>query len=174
MAVTDQYIGEIRIFGGSNPPSGWAVCNGQAVSRTTYSDLFNLIGTTYGVGDGSTTFALPDLRGRVAMGAGQGPGLSNRTLGEMGGAETVTLALNQIPSHSHVPQASSAGTTTNPAGNVWAKSAAVQFAPSNSPLSTMNAGAMTSTGSDGAHENMLPFQALNFMIALTGTVPLND
>jgi microcystin-dependent protein len=92
-------------------------------------------------------------------------------LAELGGVETVTLTINQIPAHSHVPQVSAAGAATSPAGNVWANSPALQFAPPASPLLQMNAGVMTTTGGGQPHDNMLPFQALNFVICLVGIFP---
>jgi len=162
------YIGEIRMFGGNFAPQGWAFCNGQLMAISDNDALFNLIGTTYG-GDGQTTFALPNLQSRVPMHQGNG-----HTLGEMGGVETVTLTVNQIPSHSHVPQASNAGASTSPAGNVWANSAALQFAPSNSPLQPMNPGVSGTAGGSQPHDNMLPFQAINFIISLFGVFPTQN
>lgn len=97
----DEYIAIIKMFAGNFAPRGWMFCNGQILPINQYTALFSLLGTTYG-GNGQTTFALPDLRGRFPLGTGSGPGLTPRTLGEMAGTETVTLNTNEIPSHSHV------------------------------------------------------------------------
>ena len=163
--MSQPFIGEIRMFGGNFAPQGWMFCDGSILAIAENDALFALIGTTYG-GDGQTTFALPDLRSRVPMHQGNG-----HTLGEMSGAETVTLNVNQLPSHGHVPQASNAGGATSPAGNVWANSAALQFAPSNSPLQPMNQGVMGTAGGSQPHDNMLPFQAVSFIISLFGVFP---
>src|SRR5512135_3630836 len=118
--MSSPYIGEIRLFGGNFAPVGWAFCDGALVPISENDALFNLIGTTYG-GDGQLTFALPDLRGRLPMHMGTGPGLSPRTIGEQGGVETVTLTANQIPAHSHVPlSVSGDGNQSTPQNGVWA------------------------------------------------------
>lgn len=168
--MSDPYIGEIRMVGFSFAPVGWALCNGQIMSIAQNDVLFTLIGTTYG-GDGQNTFALPDLRSRVPVHQGTGPGLSTRTIGEVGGVETVTLITNQLASHNHVPQASNAGAATSPAGDVWANSVALQFAPSNSSLAALNPGVMGATGGSQPHDNMLPYQTINFVISLSGVYP---
>src|SRR5689334_8686621 len=114
----DPFIGEIRMFGGTFAPLGWADCNGQLMAISQNTALFALIGTTFG-GDGQTTFALPDLRSRVPIHAGQGPGLTNRNLGDQGGEETVTLTVNQLPRHIHTLGASKAGgNSVSPQGAV--------------------------------------------------------
>src|SRR5262249_34952952 len=100
--MADPFIAEIRIFAGTFAPTGWAFCDGQLMAISQNTALFSLLGTTYG-GDGKTTFALPNLQGAVPMGRGQGPGLTNRDLGEMGGAQAVTLTSAQMPSHNHTP-----------------------------------------------------------------------
>src|SRR5215213_7415071 len=105
--MSNPYIGEIRMFGGNFPPSGWAFCDGQLLPISENDALFNLIGTTYG-GDGESTFALPDLRGRTPVHTGTGPGLSPYTMGEGGGVESVTLTTQQIPTHNHQWMASTA------------------------------------------------------------------
>jgi microcystin-dependent protein len=163
--MSNPFIGEIRMFGGNFAPAGWMFCDGSLLAISENDALFTLIGTTYG-GDGQTTFALPNLSSRVPMHQGNG-----HTLGEMSGSETVTLIVNQLPSHSHVPQASNAGASTNPAGNVWANSAALQFAPSNSSLQPMNPGAIGTASGSQPHDNMLPFQAVSFIISLFGIFP---
>jgi microcystin-dependent protein len=163
--MSDPFIGEIRMFGGNFAPAGWAFCNGQLLSIAENDALFTLIGTTYG-GDGQNTFALPDLRSRIPLHQGNG-----HVIGEMGGSEAVTLTVNQLPSHSHVPQASNAGASTSPGGNVWANSAALQFAPSNSSLQPMNPNVLGTAGGSQPHDNMLPFQAVSFIISLFGIYP---
>ena len=109
--MSDPFIAEIIMFGGNFAPRGWAFCDGQLLSISSNSALFSILGTTYG-GDGRTTFGLPDLRGRVAMHPGSGPGLTQRRLGEKSGMETVTLTTNQIPSHNHTATATASGTGT--------------------------------------------------------------
>jgi microcystin-dependent protein len=163
--MSNPFIGEIRLVGFNFAPAGWAPCDGRLLPISQNDALFALLGTTYG-GDGQTTFALPDLRSRVPMHQGNG-----HALGEVGGTETVTLTTDQMASHPHVPQARNAGAATGPAGNVWATSAALQFATASSPLQPMNAGAVGSTGGSQPHDNMLPFQAVNFVIALEGIFP---
>ena len=116
--MANPLLGEIRMFGGNFAPRGWAMCNGQILSIAQNTALFSLLGTTYG-GNGQTTFALPDMRGRAPIHPGQGPGLSNRDLGESAGAETITLSQAQMPVHNHPVQGSSADQTTDrPAGAV--------------------------------------------------------
>src|SRR3954452_21298055 len=120
--MAQPYVGEIRMFGGNFAPAGWMFCEGQLLPISEYETLFNLIGTTYG-GDGQSTFALPDLRGRVPAHFGNG-----FTLAETGGVETVTLTVSQIPAHSHALIASiDAGSQANPGGNVTAQNTAVQL-----------------------------------------------
>ena len=115
--MSEAFIGEIRMFAGNFPPRGWQFCQGQLLSIAQNTALFSILGTTYG-GNGQTTFALPDLRGRYPMQPGQGPGLSPRTLGEQGGSETVTLISNQMPAHTHSHTASGAqGDQVTPEGN---------------------------------------------------------
>jgi microcystin-dependent protein len=165
------YVGEIRMFAGNFAPSGWMICAGQFLPISENEALFQLIGTTYG-GDGEETFALPDLQGRVPLHAGQGPGLSQTyQLGEKAGVEQVTLTTQQIPNHSHVPLASSAaGTSDSPAGGVWAASSAKQFivAPPNATMAPVDSGI---AGGSQPHDNMLPYQTINFIISLFGVFP---
>jgi microcystin-dependent protein len=171
--MSNPFVGEIRLFGGNFAPAGWAFCNGQLLSIAENETLFNLIGTTYG-GDGQSTFALPDLRGRVPVHAGQGPGLSNYILGQSGGAEDVTLTADQIPAHSHVPQASAgAGGQASPAGNVWANSTNLPYSP-NAPTAAMAAAAVGPAGGNQPHDNMVPFVAVSFIISLFGVFPTQN
>lgn len=168
--MSTPYVGEIRLFGGMFAPLGWAFCDGSLLAIAENETLFTLIGTTYG-GDGQTTFALPDLRGRVPLHTGQGNGLSPRALGAMGGAEAVALQPNQLPQHSHAAQADgTSGTQSTPQNAIWATSTLTQF--SSNPANTqMNPAAIGNSGGNQLHENMLPFLALNFIIALEGIYP---
>ncbi len=164
------YVGEIRMFGGNFAPAGWAFCNGQLLAISENDTLFNLIGTTYG-GDGQNTFGLPDLRGRVPVHMGQGPGLSSYVIGENGGTESVTLTLSQIPSHSHPALAQSQpGTQSSPANGVWAASTLNQYSTNNANA-TMNAQCLGLAGGSQPHDNMLPFQCVSFIISLYGIYP---
>lgn len=169
--MTTPFIGEIRMFGGNFAPVGFAFCDGQLLAIADYEALFTLIGTIYG-GDGQTTFALPDLRGRIPVHQGQGPGLAaNYTLGEQSGSETVTLTTSQVPSHAHPAQAqSAAGNQAGPGGGIWAASGQNQFS-ANTPSADMSAAAIGSAGSGQPHDNMAPFQAVSFIIALEGIFP---
>ncbi len=168
--MSSPFVGEIRIFGGNFAPQGWAFCNGQLMSISENDALFALIGTTYG-GDGQTTFSLPDLQGRLPMHMGTGPGLSTRTIGEQGGVETVTLSVNQIPAHSHAPQAVSAsGNQSTPQNGVWAGVAASVYT-SNPPNTAFNATLGGISGGSQPHENLMPFLAVSFIISLFGIFP---
>ena len=156
----------------SSNPQNFAACNGQILSVATNTALFIILGGAYG-GDGATTFALPDLRGRVPMHAGQGPGLSNRMRGEKLGDEAVALTSQQMPIHSHTPNASSSiGTSANPQGNLWAASSVrdLQYSQSASTAS-MSSDALSSVGGGQAHNTMPPYLTLNFIIAITGIFP---
>lgn len=168
----EPYVGEIRMFAGNFAPQGWAFCNGAIVSIAEYDLLFALLGTTYG-GDGQTTFALPDLRGRVPIHMGQNPTSGSvYNLGQKAGVETVTLISNQMPAHNHVVQASTAdGTLTSPSGALWANSALAEFATTGVTTSAMNASAVTPAGGNQPHDNMMPYQCVNFIIALYGVFP---
>jgi microcystin-dependent protein len=161
----EPYVGEIRMVGFNFAPAGWMLCQGQLLPISENEVLFNLIGTTYG-GDGQETFALPNLQSRIPVHQGGG-----FVLAEMAGVESVTLTVGQIPAHTHIPQANSAGAATSASGNVWANSAALQFAPSTSPLTPMNASAVTVAGGSQPHDNMLPYLAINFIISLYGVFP---
>jgi len=174
-SASDPYVGEIKLFPGSIfgtlQDNGWRACDGSLLPISEYEVLYTLIGTTFG-GNGVTTFALPDLRGRIPIGAGQGPGLTNRILGQMGGEETVTLTTNQIPAHSHTLNVSSQiGTTKNPVGNYIAANleGVPQFA--SGATESMSASGMSNAGGSQPHENMPPFLAINYMISLFGVYP---
>ena len=164
--------GSLLMFAGGSAPTGYLFCDGSAVSRTTYDVLFTAIGTTWGVGDGTTTFNLPDLRGRGPLGAGTGAGLTPRTLGASGGAETVTLTAAEMPSHTHTHNANGgAGSGASPAtGLAYSDgqntAGAGLDATNGEPnlYTTPIALTINSTGGDGAHANMAPFAVVNFII----------
>ena len=169
-ADTLPYLGEIMLVSWYFAPKGWAFCNGQLLPINQNQALFSLLGTTYG-GDGRVTFALPDLRDRVPIHFGQGPGLSSRVLGERAGVSSHTLALTEIPAHTHLLRASSAlATQVTPAGMFPARNPAgyTQYTATTPDV------AMTATGNAGGsqpHENMQPCLGLNFCIALQGVFP---
>ncbi|MGH7266813.1 MAG: phage tail protein [Candidatus Rokuibacteriota bacterium] len=167
----DPFLGEIRMFGGNFAPAGWAFCDGQLLSIAENDALFNLIGTTYG-GDGQETFALPDLRGRLPIHMGTGPGLSNRVLGEQGGTEVETLTVNQMPVHTHATLLSSAaGSEATPAGNVLAASPNVRLYRPGTPTVPLHPLAVAPVGGSQPHDNAMPFLCVNFIIALDGVFP---
>ena len=146
-------------------------CEGQLVAISENETLFQLIGTTYG-GDGQDTFALPDLRGRLPIHQGQGPGLSNRVIAETGGTENVTLTVNQIPSHSHPLLGSTgSGAQANPEGAVLATSTILTPYASETPLASMAATSITSVGGNQPHSNFQPYLCVNFIISLFGIFP---
>ncbi|MDA8444026.1 phage tail protein [Paracidovorax valerianellae] len=172
--ASDPFLGEITLFAGNFAPKNWAFCWGQTLAISQNSALFSLLGTTYG-GNGQTTFALPDLRGRVPLGMGQGPGLSNFVQGEMGGRESVTLTSNQLPTHSHstvMSVSSSPGNSAAPDGKYLAASNRRddQFTDQ-SPDGNLAGLTSGPAGGNQPHENMQPYLALNFIIALQGLFP---
>jgi microcystin-dependent protein len=172
--VPDPFVGEIRMFGFSFAPQGWALCNGQLLPIAQNQALFSLLGTTYG-GNGTTTFALPDLRSRVPVHQGQGPGLSPYAAGQAGGTETVTLAAADMPQHTHPVQASSsAATSDNPAGRALARSASHIYHSEPGPHAVMNANMLGEAGGSQPHDNIQPYLAVTFCIALTGIFPAQN
>jgi microcystin-dependent protein len=172
--MSDQYVGEIRIFGGGYAPEGWHLCDGASLQINAYPALFALIGTTYG-GDGKGTFKLPDLMGRLPIGQGAGNNLTARVIGASGGSETVRLTLAETPEHGHpVKASSSTGKQVSPKNGVWASLAGGNsFAVwDGTKTKAMNAKAiLPSEGIGMAHENMMPVLILTFIIALTGEYP---
>ena len=169
--MSEPFIAEIRIFAGNFAPRGWAFCNGQLLPIDQNTALFSLIGTTYG-GDGRTTTALPNLQGRAPMHPGRGPGLTARRLGEAGGSETVALNQAQVPAHTHTIAASSRpGDLADPAGRSLARSRGGKAYHAPETLVPMADQAISPTGSSQPHNNMQPYLAINFIIALTGLYP---
>jgi microcystin-dependent protein len=159
------------MFAGNFAPRGWALADGQLLAISQNDALFSLFGTIYG-GDGRTTFGLPDLRGRIPIHQGAGPGLSPRPIGSKGGEETVTVTGAQLPPHTHPAQASSdTGNTANPGGGLPARSTAVDFYINEAPSVPMAVQAITATGGNQAHGNIAPFQCINYIVALFGIYP---
>lgn len=173
--MSEPFLGQIMAVGFNFAPRGWAMCNGQILSIAQNTALFALLGTTYG-GNGQTTFALPDLRGRVPIHFGQGPGLSNYSLGQLAGVENITLTQPQMPAHTHTASAvlhasTQAANDTLPTGNYLADGGSYQSATD----TNMNANAVTVTngiaGSSQPFPILQPYLALNFVIALEGIFP---
>jgi microcystin-dependent protein len=173
----EAFIGTIMMFAGNFAPRGWALCNGQLLSISQNTALFSILGTTYG-GDGMTTFALPNLQSRMPMHFGQGQGLSNRTLGETGGSENVTLTVGNMPAHNHLVNCKSdAGDSTSPANGYLAgdaSSTTSNYITTNKLDATMNAGALTTVGGSQPFSTESPFLVVNFIICLEGIYPSRD
>lgn len=172
--MSNPFLAEVRIFTAGFAPKGWAQCDGQLMPISQNTALFSLLGTTYG-GDGRTTFALPNLQGSAPMQSGQGPGLSLRDLGQVGGEQTVTLLQTEIPAHSHSVQAATTGGLPSPHGNAWASGLRGHPGPyaTSNPTSNvqMNAFGTSIAGGNQPHNNMPPFLGLTFIIALQGVFP---
>lgn len=175
--MADPFLGEIRMFGGNFAPIGWAFCQGQLIPISQNAALFSLLGTMYG-GDGVSTFALPDLRGRVPLGMGQGPGLSPYTEGQAGGAESVTLNTQQMPAHTHAVAATETQSTTDPKGAVLANTqpptpgaAPKCYGASPDGKTSMNAAMIGMTGGNLPVSVQQPYLAVNYIIALNGIFP---
>jgi microcystin-dependent protein len=168
--VSQPYIGEIRMFGGSFNPNGWAMCNGALMPIAENDALFTLIGTTYG-GDGQETFGLPNLNGRVPIHQGAVSG-TTFTIGESAGVESVTLTTSQLPIHTHAFMASKGpGNVNSPTGNVTGESAAVKIYFADAPAAATNAQAVTPVGGSQPHENMQPYLCITYIISLFGIFP---
>ncbi len=180
--MSDQFVGEIRMFAGNYAPSGWALCQGQLLPIPQNTALFSILGTTYG-GNGTTNFALPDLQGMAPMQPGQGPGLSHRDLGEQGGSPTVTLSQAQNALHNHLLAGTSgAAANASPSGNLYALARAVETGKppeavwaykAQAPDATLNPATIAPAGSGQPqpHNNLMPYLAVTFIIALTGIFP---
>jgi microcystin-dependent protein len=164
--MAQPYVGEIRMFAGNFAPAGWMFCEGQLIPISENDTLFNLIGTTYG-GDGQETFGLPDLRGRIPIHQGNG-----FILAETGGAEEITLTVNQIASHSHPLLATtSTAADTNPSGRVPAQTLTFDFYQTSPPATPMAAQSISPVGGSQPHTNFQPYLCVNFIISLFGIFP---
>lgn len=167
--MADPFLGEIKMFGGNFAPRGYALLDGQLLAVSQNQALFALFGTLYG-GDGRTTFGLPDLRGRLPIHKGQGPGLPNFNQGSKAGTETETISVNKMPAHNHTP-----GVSSNPASSP----VPVGRVPSAAPVNAFSAAApdtdlapaIGGTGGNAAHNNVMPFLCINFIVALVGIFP---
>jgi microcystin-dependent protein len=171
--MSEPFIGQIIMFGGNFAIQGYALCDGQLLPIAQNAALFSILGTNYG-GNGTTTFALPDLRGRTAIHMGSGPGLSSHPLGESSGSESVTLHLTQMPSHNHALGVQSGGADQiSPETHVLAAEAGGSTAvySGQQPNATANPASITATGGNQPHNNMQPYLTLNFQIALVGIFP---
>ena len=172
--MSEPFVGEIRVFPFGFAPRGWAPCEGQLLSISSNTVLFSIVGTTYG-GDGRVTFALPDLRGAAPVHAGQGEGLSIRTLGETGGEAAVTLTSSEMPSHNHAAACSpDAGRETGLGdANVWADAGGGRGEKvyASSGGATMASGALGAAGGNSPHNNMPPYLTVFYCIALQGIYP---
>ncbi len=191
-AAQTPFIGEIRIFTGNFAPRNWMLCEGQTLQISQNSALFAVIGTIYG-GDGRSTFALPDLRGRKAVGAGNGPGLTNIMVGSKGGAEKVSLNVNQIPSHTHtadvsvtttvkIPVNSTESSSTLPSSKYLGKTTVATYIDepgtdeylADPEVTTEASITLGTSGNSQPHENRDPFLAVNYIIAIDGTMPARN
>jgi microcystin-dependent protein len=167
----DPFVAEIRIFGFTFAPKGWAFCDGQILPLSQNTALFSLLGTTYG-GDGKSNFALPNMQGNAPMHPGQGPGLSLHDLGETGGSETVTLLESEIPLHSHSFNVSVRDATSRLASQqLLAKGVGVQVYLTPGAQNALSDQALAPAGGDQPHNNMMQYLTLNFCIALQGVFP---
>ena len=169
--MSEPFVGEIRMFAGNFAPRGWAFCDGQLLAVSQNDALFSLLGTIYG-GDGRTTFGLPDLRGRIPIHAGEGPGLSPRRLGAKAGAEKVTLTVNQLPAHGHTMRGSSdVANEANPNGKVVAESRTFDLYQTADASSDMASGVIANVGGSRSHTNLQPFLCIHYIISLVGIYP---
>jgi len=171
--VADPFVAEIRLFGCNFAPTGWAQCNGQLLPISQNTALFSLLGTFYG-GDGRTTFALPNLQGSAALNQGQGPGLSDYSLGQASGAQNITLIQTEMPGHNHTMMAASDDADLKaPAPNraLGRSNPGFLYQSSTAGMQLMNIQELAITGSSLPHNNMMPFLTVNFCIALQGVFP---
>jgi len=168
--MSEPFIGEIKLFAGNFAPRGYALCDGALLPISQYQALFSLLGTFYG-GDGRTTFALPDLRGRVPLHFGQGAGLTSRQLGQKVGNETETLTVNQLPSHNHPSASTDTATLGNPAAHVVGHTGTDVLYAEGAPNVSLAPAANQSVGGNQSHNNLMPVLGLYFIIALQGVFP---
>lgn len=169
--MSEPFVGEITMFAGNFAPRGWAFCDGQLLAVSQNDALFSLLGTIYG-GDGRTTFGLPDLRGRIPIHAGSGPGLTPRQLGSKSGEENVMLTVSEMPSHSHQLTASAAtADSRDPVPDLVFATAQADTYVEDLTAANMNASAISSVGGGQSHSNLMPFTCIHFIIALFGIYP---
>lgn len=174
--MTDPFLAEIRMFCGNFAPTGWALCSGQLMPIAQNTALFSLLGVTYG-GDGRVTFGLPNLSGSAPLQQGQGPGLSQRSLGESGGSQTVTLLSSEMPAHTHTAQAiNGAGNSNDPGGATWAMAYSGRapdriYSTGQVPNVSMDPRTSSVMGGSQPHNNMPPYLCVSFIIALQGIFP---
>lgn len=172
--MSEPFVGEIRMFAGNFAPLGWAYCDGQLLAVSQNDALFSLFGTMYG-GDGRSTFGLPDLRGRIPVHAGSGPGLSARQLGSKYGSEKVTLTKNQLPSHDHTPLKASLAqaTSTDPTGRSTGQADKFTYRPTSNfpPNQAMSSESTSKIGGSLSHTNLQPYLCIHFIVALYGIYP---
>lgn len=168
--MSEPFLGEIRMFAGNFAPAGWARCDGQLLNIAQNTALFSLFGTIYG-GNGQTSFGLPDLRGRIPVHAGNGPGLPPRPIGQKSGAETVALTVASMPTHSHSMVGTSAPARLHsPAGARPATNRAGVYTAA-APNTALATGSVSDAGSGTPHENMQPFLTVTFIVAMVGLYP---
>jgi microcystin-dependent protein len=172
--MSDQYVAEIRMFGCNFAPLGWALCNGQLLAISQNTALFSLLGTNYG-GNGQNTFGLPNLQASASLNAGNGPGLTPRSTGEIGGVANVTLINQEMPTHNHLVNAKIPSNIQTPVANIFgnygsSRPAQNYYAVGN-PNAGMNPGALSVTGGTQPHNNLMPYQTVTFCIALQGIFP---
>lgn len=168
--MSEPFVGEVRMFAGNFAPRGWAFCDGQLLAVSQNDALFSLLGTIYG-GDGRTTFGLPDLRGRIPIHAGTGPGLSPRRLGAKAGEEKVTLTVNQFPSHTHPWQASTDLASTRDTAGAVLGQAVADIYTTRSAFIPLSSTTVSNVGGSRSHTNLMPFLCIHFIIALVGIYP---
>ena len=170
--MSEPFVGQIRMFAGGFAPRGNALCDGQLLAVSQNDALFSLLGTIYG-GDGRSTFGLPDLRGRVPIHGGNGPGLTPRRLGQRSGSEDVTLTKNELPQHNHglVKGTGDAATTRSPSNAIFAETVSQDIYRDDEINTTMNTTSVTSLGGSQKHTNLQPFLCIHFIIALFGIYP---
>ncbi|HEY6759904.1 MAG TPA: tail fiber protein [Baekduia sp.] len=166
------YIGEIRLFAGNFAPVNWAFCDGRLLPISDYETLYELIGTTYG-GDGQSTFGLPDLRGRAPLHQGTAASGTTYNMADAGGAESVTLTLGQLPTHTHtLVAATGSGTTADPTSNVLGTSpSSAVYVDGTTPTNQLAATSLTPRGGSQAHDNLMPYLTINPIISLFGVFP---
>lgn len=168
----DPYVGEIRMFAGNFAPKDWAFCNGQLMAIQQNTALFSLLGVQYG-GDGKTTFALPNMQGGAPVNQGEGPGLTNRVVGEMGGSSNVTLLTTEIPAHTHVPNSQSSQGVADPTNAIWASTVGLRGPAyyGDTSNTSMSPAAIQPSGGSQPHNNMQPYLGVSYIIALRGVFP---